>query len=49
MLAPESVDDLIKKTTPAAKAWAPVADEIWENMDYEKHNNPTVMYQDKKD
>lgn len=49
MLAPESVDDLIKKTIPAAKAWAPVADEIWANTDYEKHNNPTVMYQDKKD
>lgn len=47
MLAPESVDDLIAKTIPAAKAWAPVADEIWKNTDYEKHNNPTIMYQDK--
>ena len=48
MLAPESVDDLIAKTKPFAEKWAPVADMIWNDTDTEKHNNPTVMYQDKK-
>lgn len=48
MLHPESVDDLIKKTVDVAAKWAPVADEIWASTDYEKHNNPTVMYQNKE-
>ncbi|MEG1551774.1 MAG: SPASM domain-containing protein, partial [Oscillospiraceae bacterium] len=47
MLAPEDVNDLIAKTMPFANNWAKVADEIWASTDYEKHNNPTVMYQNK--
>lgn len=47
MLNPEDVNDLIAKTKPVAEKWAPVADEIWSNTDVEKHNNPTVMYQNK--
>lgn len=47
MLAPESIDDLVNKTMKVADAWAPVADAIWADTDIEKHNNPTVMYQEK--
>lgn len=47
MLNPESVDDLIAKTKPAAEKWAKVAEEIWDDDTYEKHNNPSVMYKNK--
>lgn len=47
MMHPEDVNDLIAKTKPAAEAWSKVADEMWDDSMYEKHNNPSVMYQDK--
>lgn len=47
MMHPEDVNDLIAKTKPAAEAWAKVAEEIWDDEMYEKHNNPSVMYQEK--
>lgn len=47
MMHPEDVDDLIAKTKPAAEKWAQVADSIWTDDMYEKHNNPSVMYQEK--
>lgn len=47
MMHPEDVDSLIAKTKPAAEAWAKVAEDIWDDEMYEKHNNPSVMYQEK--
>ena len=44
MLAPEDPRDLAAKTRPFAEKWAVVADEIWNDTDISKHNNPSVMY-----
>ncbi|NMP37104.1 MAG: radical SAM protein [Clostridiales bacterium] len=47
MLSPENVNDLAAKTRKASENWAKVADAVWADTDIEKHNNPTIMYQDK--
>lgn len=47
MLHPEPVDELISKTKDAAKKWATVSEQLWSDDTLEKHNNPSVMYQNK--
>lgn len=47
MLHEEPVDVLVAKTAEAAEKWAVVAEELWDDSTYEKHNTPSVMYKEK--
>lgn len=44
MLKPESVDELVSKTKPVAAKWAPVAQELWEDPNAPRNNNPSKLY-----
>ena len=49
MLKPESVDELVEKTKPAAEKWQPVADRLWEESETRKDVGASRLYPKEED